>query len=561
LIVAGLAILALAAFVLATLPPAPRTVRGADASLAGRTVRGAFHVHTTRSDGSRDKSGVAAAARAAGLQFVVFTDHGDGTRPADAPEYLLGVLCLDGVEISTTGGHYVALGAAASPYPLGGDSPAVVEDVARLGGFGIAAHPGSLRQELAWIDWTSAIDGVEWLNADSEWRDESRLPLARAVAAYPIRPAGALAMLLDRPDSTLARWDAITETRRVVAIAGHDAHGGIGRRVEQPLTSRRIHVPSYEASFRAFSTRVELDRPFSGDAAADGDALLSSLKAGRFYTIVDAVATGATTLEFNARSEEHAAGQGSVLRGGGIASFSVRAAVPDGGSIVAYRNGVDIARRQGSSLEFRSGALGAYRVEVQVPGAPGQPPVPWLVSNPIFRLAPVSPPTPTPSVGVFEIPATAWRIEKDAGSEGTLRADGNGGEVVFGYRLRPGPRVSQFVAVAADLPRDLPPFDTIQFTARSANPVRLSVQLRFARDRDARWQKSVFMSSTPTPTRVAVADLRRADGPERRPDPRRATSMLLVIDLTNARPGDAGTVHLADLRLASAERTQRVPAY
>lgn len=533
---------------LATLPPAPRTVQGADASLAARTVRGAFHVHTNRSDGSRDKSGVAAAARAAGLQFVVFTDHGDGTRPADAPEYLHGVLCLDGVEVSTTDGHYVALGAAPSPYPLGGDSAAVVEDVARLGGFGIAAHPGSLRQELAWSDWTSAIDGVEWLNADSEWRDESRRALARALAAYPIRPAGALAMLLDRPESMLARWDAITETRRVVAIAGHDAHGGIGRRVEQPSTSRRIHVPSYEASFRAFSTRVELDRPFGGDAAADGDALLSSLQAGRFYTIVDAVATGATTLEFNARSEEDAAGQGSALGGGGIASFRVRASVPDGGSIVAYRNGVDIARRQGSSLEFRSGALGAYRVEVQVPGAPGQPPVPWLVSNPIFRLAPVSPPTPTPSVGVFDIPATAWRIEKDPGSEGSVRVDG--GEVVFEYRLRPGPRVSQFVALAADLPRDLPPFNAIQFTARSANPVRLSVQLRFALDRNARWQKSVFVSSTPAPTRVAIADLRHADGPERRPDPRRTTSVLLVIDLTNARPGDAGTVHLANLRLA-----------
>ena len=549
-ILAGLAILALVAFVLATLPPTPGTVHEIDSARASRTVRGAFHVHTTRSDGSRDRSGVAAAARAAGLQFVVFTDHGDGTRPADPPEYLHGVLCLDAVEVSTTGGHYVALGAAPSPYPLGGESAAVVEDVARLGGFGIAAHPGSPRQELAWSDWTAAIDGVEWLNADSEWRDETRRSLARAVAAYPVRPSAALATLLDRPESTLARWDAIAAVRRVVAIAGHDAHGGIGRRVEQPSSRRRIPVPSYEASFRSFSTRVELERPFGGDAADDGGALLASLKAGRFYTVVDALATGATTLEFTARSDDGAAAQGSVLPGGGIASFNVRAAVPDGATIVAFRNGVDIARRQAGSLEFRSGALGAYRVEVQVTGAPGEPPVPWLVSNPIFRLAPVQPPTPAGSDPVIAIPASAWRIEKDQGSEGAVRAEDRSGEVVFDYRLRAGPRVSQFVALAANLPRELAPFDAIAFTARSSSPVRISVQLRFAGDGDARWKKSVFVSSAPEATTLRIADLRRADGPERRPDANRATSLLLVADLTNARPGDSGTVHLRNVRLA-----------
>ena len=57
---------------------------------------------------------------------------------------------MDGVEVSTNQGHYVALGCRAAPYPLGGDADAVAEDVARLGGFGIAAHPFSRRPELAW---------------------------------------------------------------------------------------------------------------------------------------------------------------------------------------------------------------------------------------------------------------------------------------------------------------------------------------------------------------------------------------------------------------------------
>ena len=65
-------------------------------------------MHTTRSDGAAGKPAIAAAAAGAGLQFVIFTDHGDATRPPDPPVYIEGVLCLDGVEISTADGHYVA---------------------------------------------------------------------------------------------------------------------------------------------------------------------------------------------------------------------------------------------------------------------------------------------------------------------------------------------------------------------------------------------------------------------------------------------------------------------
>src|SRR5512138_2715606 len=122
-------------------PPAPERLEiAAWGDLATRTVAGAYHVHTTRSDGHGDKASVAAAAARAGLKFVILTDHGDGTRPPDPPAYVNGVLMLDGVEVSTDDGHYVALGMRRSPYPLGGAGESVVEDVRRLDGFGIAAH-------------------------------------------------------------------------------------------------------------------------------------------------------------------------------------------------------------------------------------------------------------------------------------------------------------------------------------------------------------------------------------------------------------------------------------
>src|SRR5206468_3693727 len=92
---------------------------------------------------------IAAAAARAGLKFLVFTDHGDATRPPDRPVYRSGVLCLDAVEISTTGGHYIGIDLPAAPYPLGGDARDVVEDVKRLGGFGVAARRALGRRRRA----------------------------------------------------------------------------------------------------------------------------------------------------------------------------------------------------------------------------------------------------------------------------------------------------------------------------------------------------------------------------------------------------------------------------
>src|SRR5690349_7909511 len=112
----------LAVLIVALLPPRTRRTAAPPAS----TVRGAFHVHSNRSDGSGTVDDIAAAASRAGLQFVILTDHGDGTRTPDAPSYRSGVLTIDGLEISTTGGHYAVIGMPASPYPLAGEPEDVV---------------------------------------------------------------------------------------------------------------------------------------------------------------------------------------------------------------------------------------------------------------------------------------------------------------------------------------------------------------------------------------------------------------------------------------------------
>ncbi len=183
--------------------------------------RGAYHVHSTQSDGSGTPEAIAAAAAAANLDFVILTDHGDGTRTPARPRIVDGVLLIDAVEISTDDGHYVALDLPPAPYPLAGEGRAVAEDVRRLGGMGLLAHPDSPRSSLAWHDPSVAADGFEWINGDSTWRTASTTQLLTRLLAYPLNRAGTLvglARVSSRPfcrtRPTVARTAAGAGSRR-----------------------------------------------------------------------------------------------------------------------------------------------------------------------------------------------------------------------------------------------------------------------------------------------------------------------------------------------------------
>jgi len=527
-----------------TVPPAPARIdASAWGELAARTISGAYHVHTTRSDGIGDRDAVAAAAARAGLAFVILTDHGDGTRPPDPPVYLSGVLILDGVEVSTDAGHYVAIDMRAAPYPLGGAGEAVVEDVARLGGFGIAAHPDSAKAALRWTDERARIDGIEWLNADSEWRGEPRARMVRAGIGYLLRPGPAVVSLFDR-SATLERWDRMTNVRPVVGMAGTDAHGGVGRRAEDSGRSftGAVGIPSYQASFAAFSNRVVLDRPLTGNAAADARALLDAIRKGSVFTAIDGLA-GPALLDFHAEAGLEKRGMGGVMPGDSDGTIVARAALPPGAELVLLRNGQEIAR--GDEIRrLVTDARGAYRVEARIPGAPGTPPVPWLVSNPVYFGG-----APGPSAGLEPLPPTIpkaatiapfpWRIEKDGTSGGVLRSSAS--EAVFEYRLGDGPRNNQFVALASDVSGQ--PFNEIDLTLAADRPMRISVQVR--RASGERWGRSFYVDPAGSAVRVALAQLTPItaaagsviSGTE-------VTSILLVCDLTNAAPGRSGVLRV-----------------
>jgi hypothetical protein len=544
-------------FLVFTLPP-PRRYVGQSSGVPG-VRRGAFHVHTVRSDGTGTRDEIAQAAARAGLDFVVFTDHGNGTRQPDPPSYLSGVLCLDGVEISTFNGHYIAVGMKPSPYALGGHARDVVDDVARLGGFGVAAHPASAKEQLQWQDWSLPIDGLEWLSADSEWRDESTLRLARAFFDYLFRPPETLASVLDRPQPVLRRWDQLARERRVVGLAAADAHARIGFGRSDPYDDVVFaRLPSYDAVFRTFSNHVIAPAP-TGDAGRDAAALLAALREGHLFTAVEAIAWPAR-FTFTARTGDIIAGPGDSMPDTGDIVFEVKVGAPRNARLQIRRDGRVVKQGSAAGLTYRAPrGTAAYRAEAILPNSPGTPPIPWIVSNPVYvglreRGSAGTPPAVASKVVYSDGDASGWRIEHDPASGGAVGITPAGGsqELAFTFTLGKD-RGARSVALMTPVKGpDLAGYDRIALRLRSDRPMRLWVQVRRRGEPDRRWVRSIYVEPDAHDAVLPFADFLPADATPSTLDLSTLDSLLFVVDTIHTPPGASGNVWFDEIRL---ERT------
>jgi hypothetical protein len=577
--IAAILALGVAVVYAASLPPRalPAPPGGWQPSRRTTYAKGVIHIHTRRSDGSGTIDEVARAAARAGLDFVVLSDHGDGTRPPEPPAYRSGVLVLDAVEISTSGGHVLALGMPATPFRLAGRPRDVVEDIKRFGGLAIAAHPDSPKAALAWRDWHAPLDGFEWLNVDTEWRDETAWSMTATLFHYLLRGPESIAALFQRPRATLARWDTLSAAgRRLIAIGGADAHARLGwddADGEDDASAVSVAIPSYETMFTVLSVNVALDAPLGGNPERDAAALLDGIAAGRTFTTIDAFARGGA-LEFWGEAGGAVVGMGQVVGARALSRLVARVRAPASAILRLVRNGAVIAETSGVSIDLSRDRLehlegrgdpAAYRVEV-LTGPHGADGMPWIVSNPIWERAagPASPPegsadaeTPIEPFALT-LAGSAWRVEHDPGSWGALTEDGAPAGLRFAFRLAAA-RGDRWVAAALTLPpgakEALGRTDAIGVRARAAASMRVSIQLRAdSGTEDLRWTRSLFLDRTSGRAVLPIASFQAESAGAGHASRASASTLLVVIDRTNTKPGTEGIVWLERVDLITTPR-------
>jgi hypothetical protein len=332
------------------------------------------HVHSTYSDGTGTVPEIAAAAARNAVDAVLLTDHDTlAAKRAGEEGWHGSVLVLVGEEITPPDrDHFLAFGVE-KEIPRHQPPGDICASVTRAGGFGFAAHPFSHGSErfrrargMPWTDLDcQGLEGVELWSFVTDTAEQ--LSSIRDMLRFIAMPG----RTLDHPPArNLAEWDRLCGLRRVVGIAGIDAHQ-IGIRV-------RGHVPlrlmSYARSFRHMRTHVLCEEPPNGELDHDRDQVYSALRAGRCYMSVDSLAPP----------------RGFAFEGDGVpmgdeAAFdgqTLRATTPRPAALRLLRDGSEVVAVRGAELEHRAAEPGVYRIEARL-AAHGRERT-WILSNPVY---------------------------------------------------------------------------------------------------------------------------------------------------------------------------------
>lgn len=238
---------------------------------------GAIHIHSSFSDGTGDVKRICHAAKQAGLDWIIITDHNN----MDIQEgFIDGVCVIKGEEISPYNNHYLALGMnkLVSPELSAED---FMQEVRNNGGFGIAAHPdesdmrGNKNRPIKWLDKNLKPDGVEIWNWFSTWADNySDKNIFELAWAYLFKHK----LITGAKSETLAWWDKLNKENSniIPAIGGVDAHALKFNKYFIPVT-----IFPYETMFKTITNVIYLDSELSKDFVTAKEQILNAVKKGR----------------------------------------------------------------------------------------------------------------------------------------------------------------------------------------------------------------------------------------------------------------------------------------
>jgi hypothetical protein len=324
------------------------------------------------------------AARAAGVDFVLLTDH-NTTRPkADGWEEKYAgqtPFLVVGNEITVQGGAFLlALDLPGNfDFPVHRPAQEAIDAVIAAGGLPLVSLPFDMKHP--WEAWeTEGCEGLEVLNLSTVAREQIN-PLSLLFWLLPLwKLKGELAViqaLCARPDASLARWDRLLATgKKAIGLGALDAHALM------KILGKKHPIPSYENSFKAVSTHVLT-------AERTPAAIHAAIRAGRCYFSYDCLGD-ARGMVFTAHGPPITGGGGGIFEMGTDAPIgsTLHARTPDPKALVRlYHHGRVVAAGRGE-FSFVATEPGAYRVEVYRVGASlGALHLnarPWIFTNPIY---------------------------------------------------------------------------------------------------------------------------------------------------------------------------------
>jgi hypothetical protein len=347
--------------------------------------KGVMHVHSSLGGHSLGNfADIIEAANRNNLSFVVMTEH---TSPLmDTSAMTLrgvhsGVLFINGNEVNTASHDRLLLAPgsaeAAEANHIGAQE--VLTRQKAQNGLSFIAYPHEFR---SWE--VTDYDGMEVYNLYTNTNKINYfVTFFDWLWSYWSYADLMFARFYERPGEELKRWDEliVTKNRKVVAIAGNDAHDNVGFQLGDRTGKSFIGVnlDPYERTFRVVRNHVLIER----EKPLTEETLLASIASGHCYIAFDIFgdASGFTFTAENKQSGKIMGDEIELLDG-------VRLLVntPVEARVLLIKDGRVIRDEEGAPVkEFPVTERGVYRVEVYLTQLGSLvKDKPWIISNPIY---------------------------------------------------------------------------------------------------------------------------------------------------------------------------------
>ena len=347
--------------------------------------RGVIHVHSSLGGHSTGNfTDIIEAAERNKLNFVVMTEH---TSPLmDTSGMTLkgihaGVLFINGNEINTASHDRLLLipgSAEAAAANTIGTQEVLSQQKARSS-LSFIAYPHEFR---SWE--VSDYDGMEVYNLYTNTKKINYfVTFFDWLWSYRSYPDLMFARFFERPKDELKKWDELmaAKNRRIVAIAGADAHANVGFQLGD-YTGKRllgVHLDTYERTFSLVRNHVLIEK----EKPLTEEALLEAIRSGHCYIAFDIFgdATGFTFTAENSQGRRIMGDEIELLDG-----VRLLVTVPVRSRVLVIKDGQVIRDEDGAAQkEFPIGERGVYRVEIYLTQLGSLvKDKPWIISNPIY---------------------------------------------------------------------------------------------------------------------------------------------------------------------------------